>query len=85
MQKLGRVRDEAHNRALHGLCKLQISTALVRVKASKGEKGMKDEFYDYGNKQPRPTLKGILIHFCVWGLAAGLFVIGAILNGGITL
>ena len=46
---------------------------------------MKDEFYDYGNKQPRSTFKGVLIHFCVWGIAAGLFVIGAIINGGITL
>lgn len=46
---------------------------------------MKDEFMDYENKQPRPTLKGVLIHFSVWGIAAGLFVIGAIINGGITL
>lgn len=46
---------------------------------------MKDEFMEYGNKQPRPTLKGVLFHFCVWGIAAGLFIIGAIINGNIVL
>ena len=46
---------------------------------------MKDEFYEYGNKQPRSSFKSILIQMCVWGIAAGLFVIGGIINGTIKL
>lgn len=46
---------------------------------------MKDEFYEYDNKQPQPTLKGVLIQMCIWGVAVGLFVIGGIVNGTISL
>jgi len=61
------------------------TTALVRIKASKGEKEMKDDFLEYGNNQPRPTFKGLLKQLCVWGILAAIFVVGMILNGSVKL
>lgn len=46
---------------------------------------MKDDFLEYGNKQPRLTLKGLLKQLCVWGILAAIFVVGMILNGSVKL
>lgn len=46
---------------------------------------MKDDFLEYGNKQPRPTIKGLLKQVCVWAILAAIFVIGMIVNGSVKL
>lgn len=46
---------------------------------------MKDEFMEYGNRTPRPTVKGFLTHLAVWGTAAVIFIVGMIINGSVAL
>lgn len=44
---------------------------------------MNRKFLDYGNKQPFPSIKGILIHLALWAFIAGFFALGMLINGNL--
>jgi hypothetical protein len=44
---------------------------------------MDRKFLDYGNKQPFPSIKGILINLALWVCTAGFFALGMLINGNL--
>lgn len=44
---------------------------------------MNRKFLDYGNRQPFPSIKGILINLALWALIAGFFALGMLINGNL--
>ena len=44
---------------------------------------MNRKFLDYGNKQPFPSIKGILINLVLWAFIAGFFALGMLINGNL--
>lgn len=44
---------------------------------------MNRKFLDYGNKQPLPSIKGILINLALWAFIAGFFALGMLINGNL--
>lgn len=44
---------------------------------------MNRKFLDYGNKQPFPSIKEILINLALGAFIAGFFALGMLINGNL--
>lgn len=44
---------------------------------------MNRKFLDYDNRQPFPSIKGILINLALWTFIAGFFALGMLINGNL--